>query len=431
VLAAAALAAAYLYAVHFGVAGRAAACAGGLLAASAPNLLFYCVQPLSEMPFAALLVLALWMGEQHLRGAAASRARELATGFALGLPFLCRVVGVVVPFAVLGVLALCGKRVRWAAAGVALAVAPWLAWLAHWRGAADTVIGYQTDYFSWWWSNEPIASFAANVGKAFVAFSHLSFEALAWMSYERFDATRAVLMAIGTLPWVVVAVSCRRVLLLPATLLAYLVLVCFWPWPPDRFLVPILPFLAMLSFEQLARASARVAGPRVATAVLAAACIVPVATNARLLASYSAVSKASHYPYFLLPDDPVSWTSFEDAFDWLRSHTGPRDVIAAGFDSMTALYTDRPAVRPFVARPRVLYYGQDGPAVGTAADLDRTLAAHRPRYLFVSPMPAYREEEPFYELIAALDGERPQRLRPVYRGSDPRFVIYEVVLGEG
>jgi hypothetical protein len=429
--AAIALAAMYLHALRFGLAGRASAFAGGLLAASAPNLLFYCAQPVSEMPFAAFTILALSMSEQRLRGAAGGPARDLATGFALGLPFLCRVVGIVVPVAVLGVLAVRRIPVRWIAAGVVLAIAPWIAWLAYWRGATDAVVGYQTSYFSWWLTNEPLSSLVMNVGKLFVAFSHVSFEALAWALYARVDSTRAILTAVGAIPWVVVAMRCRSLSLLPVTLAVYFVVVCFWPWPPDRFLIPVLPLLAMLSFEQLRRMVVRVASPGIAAAAILIAALVPIATNVRLLSTYVSASRTSHYPYFLPSEDPVSWASYEEAFDWLESHTEASDVIASGFDSMTALYTGRPTIRPFVPRPRVLYYGQEGAAVGTVDELDRTLVAYRPRYFFLSPMPAFPEEEPVYELVAALIREHPERLRPAYRGSDPRFLVYEVALGEG
>jgi hypothetical protein len=97
---------------------------------------------------------------------------------------------------------------------------------------------------------------------------------------------------------------------------------------------------------------------------------------------------------------------------------------------MTALYTGRPTVRPFVPRPSALYNaretGDDAPALGTPGDLTRTLAAYHVRYLFVSPMPSFPEEDAFYELITRIRAERPALLRPVYWEQDPRFVVFEV-----
>ena len=93
---------------------------------------------------------------------------------------------------------------------------------------------------------------------------------------------------------------------------------------------------------------------------------------------------------------------------------------------MTALYTGRPTLRAYTQHPRALYYGEDSPPVGTPDDLGRMLAEHRPRYLFVSPLPSYPDEEPFYELISDFMRANPQRLRRVYQGADPRFAIYAV-----
>jgi hypothetical protein len=126
----------------------------------------------------------------------------------------------------------------------------------------------------------------------------------------------------------------------------------------------------------------------------------------------------------MLPDAPVAWASYVDAMAWLSDHSTSEDVLAAGFDSMTALYTGRPTVRPFVARPRVLYYDASGPPLGTIDDLDQLLAATRPRYLLLAPMPAFPEEDAFYELVARYRERRPERLAPVYRGADPRFMIF-------
>src|SRR5688572_3191149 len=109
VLAAIAVALAWLLCVRTGTAARLPAAAGALLAASAPNFLYYCAQPLSELPFLALFAVALWAVDRRFRATESSVIAELATGVLVGLPFLCRSAGVVLPIAV-AVVFLAGRE---------------------------------------------------------------------------------------------------------------------------------------------------------------------------------------------------------------------------------------------------------------------------------------------------------------------------------
>jgi hypothetical protein len=319
-------------------------------------------------------------------------------------------------------------------AGLATTVLPWIVWVAVVLSGAprDPILAYQTDYLGWlsWtgllFDGEVVR---ANVLKAWIAFPRIAFEGIARALYARSDSTETVLMVAGALPWLVVAARAWRRELLPLTLLAYLGLVCLWPWPPDRFLIPVVFFVASTAFALIRRSFDRVLPSGAAVAVIVVL-TGAVASNALLLWSYARVSRDSQYPYFMLPDAPVAWSSYRQAFAWLHEHCEPGDVIAAGFDSMTALYTERPALRPFAVRPRSLYYGDPSSPLGSVGDLDRALTRQQPRFLFVSPMPAFPEEAAFYELVARYRESHSRRLVPAYRGADPRFVVYEIKWGE-
>jgi hypothetical protein len=264
-----------------------------------------------------------------------------------------------------------------------------------------------------------------NVGTACAAVAHISFEAVARELYARTDYARILVRVVGAIPWLWLALRLRRRDVAPLVLLGYFVFVCCWPWAPDRFVIPLLPFVTIALFAALERAAARVLPgrlPQVLVATLAAALVIP---NVFLLARYSKASDASAYPYFMLPDEPVAWASFEKAFGWLRAQSDASDVVVAGFDTMTALYAERRAIRPFVPRPEGLFYGADVPLAGTVDELSAMLASYRPRYFFLSPMPAFPEEGPLYELVALYQALHPRRLVPVYVGEDPRFIIYD------
>ena len=145
-----------------------------------------------------------------------------------------------------------------------------------------------------------------------------------------------------------------------------------------------------------------------------------------MLSTYVTASRAAGYPYYIWPGIPVEWQSYQKAFAWIREHSQPGDVIATGFDTMTSLYTDRPAIRPFNQRPLALFYGVGDSPAGDVAELERFLTSYRARYLLLSPMPAYDLEEPFYKLIYQASDERPDLLHPVWQlAEDLRFVVFQ------
>ncbi len=434
--AAAAIAVAYLYVAGFGYVRRNAAFAAALVCASAPNLLYYATAVLSEMPFALLLVASLWATDAYLADPAPSPARALVTGVVAALPFLCRTVGVVVPVAACLAIARAKRPVAPFAVAAAVTMAPWILWMLRGTGqlAVSPIVGYQQDYLGHWSTGYfgygtgsrvalAVWLFGTNLVKACTAVGDIALEGVAPFLYAHAAWT---VTALGALAWLAALVGVVQLALLPTTLLAYLALVCAWPWPPDRFVIPVLFFLVAALLDGAARAVEHVAPRRAASLVVAAAVAIAVVGNVGALARYAEVARSTHYPFFVPPDEPVRWSAYADAFAWLRGHAAAADVLAAGFDSMTALYTDHPTIRPFVARPSTLYYGGTAPALGSTTDLAGALATYRPRYLFVSPLPAFPEEEAMYELVSAFQRERPGDLQRVYQGSDPRFVIFAV-----
>jgi len=430
-LGALALGLAYLYAVRSALSRRVAAFAGCLLAASASNFLFYCSQPLSEMLFLVLLVVALWATERRLRASESSALADLLAGALLGLPLLSRTAGAVVPVAAAVVLLRHRKPVGWIVVGATLVALPWFAWVLHSAArTSDGVNAYQTDYFAWWGTNGSLTVPLANVFKVGQSFSHIDLEAMSQWLYAETDAAAWIVFALGSLPWIAVSWRSRSVELLPVTLLFYLALICVWPWPPDRFLVPVLPFLAAMLVDGALSLGARLGVSRSAAVVTAVAVTAAIVSNGALVLRYASESRESGYPYFALPDEPVQWSSFRTAFAWLDEHTGPDDVVASGFDAMTAFYTDRAAIRPFVFRPLSMYYGAPEPPLGTTAEFDALLTKHAVRYMLFTPMPAYPIEDAFFELVSGAVHEPGSLLRPVWQSTtDPRFVIFQVRSG--
>ena len=79
-----------------------------------------------------------------------------------------------------------------------------------------------------------------------------------------------------------------------------------------------------------------------------------------------------------------AWSCNRRLFDWLKEHSEPGDVMAAGADSMVALFTGRRAYYPIVCPPLTLFYGMAAPAEEIMAWALAGLERRRPRYLVLT-----------------------------------------------
>jgi hypothetical protein len=53
---------------------------------------------------------------------------------------------------------------------------------------------------------------------------------------------------------------------------------------------------------------------------------------------------------------PTSWQGFSETFQWIRSHTDDKVVLATVYDPMYYLYTGRRAIRPGFHKPQTYFY---------------------------------------------------------------------------
>src|SRR5207253_466414 len=145
----------------------------------------------------------------------------------------------------------------------------WMDW------GKDPVRGYYTDYFGWW-----VYLGLPSLGRVvlwnglwtIIGVSSLSMEGvrllLQWLSSAVWTA---LFVALGLLVLRELGLLLSRGRALAAFVAAYLLLLVVWPWPPQRFLVPLLPLLAALLLRTLGRLSLppRVAGTLWALLLLA------------------------------------------------------------------------------------------------------------------------------------------------------------------
>jgi hypothetical protein len=422
----------YLYLVRFGYFSWRIAAASGLLCATAPFMLYISTQTLSEAPFALLVLLALWALECEVRRRSSSRLQGLVLGVVFGLPFLCRTIGVALIPAGLFILYRCRRRLRWVLCGLAAVTLPWVLWsLAGWGvWRQDPVDGYYADYLGWWASSGlPFLKrvLLSNLLSIVSTSPSLGLEGLTSMLSRLALPVGFVLSVVfGLVLWLAMFPQLRRGRVLPFFLIAYSVPILICPWPPGRFLVPVLPLLIPYMLLGLSALLPRLMPARRCAVLATVALAVAVSGNLTLLYRHSALSDRTGYSYSGMPGEMDSWSSYEGVFDWLRTHARPDDVVASGLDSMVYLYTGLRAFRPFTPCAASLFYGADLPPIGTIEDVTRTLQTHGARYLVQSPMPGFSEEGPFFALLKQLRARHPGWLAPVYQSKDQRFVIFEL-----
>jgi hypothetical protein len=427
--AAASLALAFLLLVRFGYTSRLLAFGACAVAATSPMLVYLSTLTMSEMPFALLLMAALWRAEQALVGEM-SRARQFVTGVAAAAPFLCRAIGLALLVAV--PLALVGRRrpVRWTMLGLGLAAGAWIVWSmpAIGRDPSADIVGYYTDYSS---GTRVLASprVFRLIGENTLLLVMGS--AGLWLQGVPALATGAgalVLVLGGGAAWIAIARDALRARPVAVALVCYAALVVIWPWRPARFLVPVLPLLAACTLRTLADAGARF-GPTVSrrlTPVLLALCVVAAAMNLRAVAEAGERSRRAGYPLDVGigdEDHPGTWRDHQQLFTWLREQTPPDAILASGLDTMMFLYTDRKAFRPVVYRPEV-FFGAGGSPIGEPDDVRRLLRQGRASFLVLSP--GYAEWRQLRRVVGQLEHDHPGLLRRVYAGADNRFEVFAI-----
>jgi hypothetical protein len=418
----------YLYVIRFRYFPRPVACIAALFCATSAMFLYFSTETLSEMPFAFLVVLALWFFETRLEKPRLAFHQQLLVGVLLALPFLCRTVGVTLVFAGLVAQYCQGRSLRWMMAGIAVVMLPWVAWMLAGFGAwnHNPISGYYTDYLGWW-AATGLGSYIKFVMKNFI---HIIIYSVT-LPMEGFTNILHSITLWGFILFVIFAGSITFITLigklrtwriLPLFIISYLVLILLWPWNPYRFLIPILPFLLGYFFDGI-YSSLRVG--KILKCSLLVGLGLLILANFKV--DYLHSEQANHFCFsrVILWKNPPSWASYRNLFQWVKNHSRSDDVMASMEDPMIFLYSGRRAIRPIKITPN---FGEDGPdakILGSAKNLYQTLNSYKIKYLIEFPM--FPFDKVFNDLIAKMEQQYPGSLRKVYAGKDKRFVVFQFI----
>jgi hypothetical protein len=430
IMAAAACAAMYLFLVRHGRSSRSVALASCLLAGVVPMFLFLSTITMSEGLFGLLVVWTLWRVQHAIDHEEPSLRRQMVTGMIVAAPVLCRGIGIAMVIASIVALVRARRAVLVTLSTALAVMGAWAVWVWS-AGPASDVTRYYTDYGE---------SFAALIGPhgLRILFGNLLLIVtspaglvLDGLRPVAGGAAIAVLVAAGLVAWTRIIRNAARGQLLGMSLIAYAALTLVWPWPPPRFLIPLLPFLVAASLDAATHAISGL--PRgVNLAVRATGVgILGLALGMHLvvLGQLSRVIRRTGYPHDLgvltatSPNEPARWRDYQALFAWIRANSEPGDVLASGFDTMAYLYTDRQAFRPVPYHPESLYGVSQVPAV-VADGLRARLRDGAARYLLL--LPGDPDASVVAAAVDAIRTSHPGALQRVYQGEDSRFVVFRV-----
>lgn len=319
--------------------------------------------------------------------------------------------------------------------GVALFMAPWLAWLwYHSQPPTDSLFAYYTAY-------DATGAAAGEWAAAMKRHGSIVLGNARYLSdmLEMFYLT-PLLPGFGFFlvffSFLGVIASARREEIFAWSFFVISVaLLLAWPFHPGRYMAPMAPLALLLLFRGMTGAHSRL---KTALRQFASGhCLARLAWSpALIILLLDGVWLSS----FLLNHDdqstrglygrrlPYSWTGFEESFAWIRAHTTPDTLLATAYDPMYYLYTERRAIRPALHRPATYFYPYGGaqPDVGSVQEIKPQLVKLRINYLIVDPMDGYAEGKATVKLLDDLVRSFGSQAEKVFTSTDGKHRIYRL-----
>ena len=213
----------------------------------------------------------------------------------------------------------------------------------------------------------------------------------------------------------------------------YLGLVVAWPFPPERYLVPLIPVMYFFLFRGVQGAEVHL------NSIMSSAARKKVGSHSvRVIFALVVVLHFGWMGNYLFSKDPAttrvwfgkrlpaSWDGFSETFEWIRNNTHESAVLATVFDPMYYLYTGRRSVQPGLYKPATYYYpyGQAVPDVGSPDEIKAQFKSLGVGFLLVHPLSGYGEGDDYSKLWTELIRSYHNRLKLVFVSSDSKHRIY-------
>jgi hypothetical protein len=215
--------------------------------------------------------------------------------------------------------------------------------------------------------------------------------------------------------------------------LLYLALVVAWPFNPERYLIPLVPAIYFFLFRGVQAAEVHLNNLMTSETRKKILCHLVRVTFAVIVVFH--VGWISNY---LFSKDlkttrawfglrlPVSWQGFSETFEWIRSHTDDKAVLATFYDPMYYLYTGRRAIRPGFHKPQTYFYpyGQAVADIGAVNEIKSELKILGVGLLVIDPLDGFAEGRAYLRLFNELIRSYRNRAELMFISSDSKHWIY-------
>lgn len=368
---------------------------------------------LTELPFMALCLTALWICERdpvdESTGLRALTARtSVMLGLVVGLAFLLRQAAA--PLVLGGAFVLMARRrldllIRYVGV-VSAIVLPWLVYkVIAAPGDVSPLLEYYVGY-------EPsVIQLLRTEGPAAlqIVWGNLFYAAEALDRALMLPAAPDLRVLVYPITlWGLVRLFRTPVSLLHWFVPGYLGLILLWPWHPSRYMLPLLPIMPLglvLGTKELWRLVDRLTSGRGRSGARALAAL-PLSAVVILALGWTAayLDRDESVRLWFAADTGYSWEGFEETFSWVRENTEPDAILATALDPVYYLHTGRQAIRPWFHRPWTYFYpvGKANPDIGPPTEIHTALETLEARYLIVDPLTGYAERDAAAKLFDRL-----------------------------
>jgi 4-amino-4-deoxy-L-arabinose transferase-like glycosyltransferase len=400
----------------------------------------------SEMVYAVLSVLALYLAEEYEKRDSGWLWAAL-TGVVIGLAFMTRSLGVTL---LIALAAYSLRRRRWKKALVPLAVGSvfvigWALWCSVNRTTADGAnVAYYTSYVGH--INQVITSLhsQSNTPKWLVLLGLFGRNTLMFTVISPVVVVLGVdytpAQYFGFVSLFILAGFIRQARqgfrLLHIYILCYIAMAALVPFPSyDRYLVPVIPFVLLFTVAEAGRLSILIRNEFV--------------KNGRMIRQFSAAfiglallisagtilyNHSSEVLQRIGPFHKTAKPAPEDveAIEWINQNTNSSDVLVCYHDPAYFLYTGRKASRSLPMEEWV-DWREDRTSVETVENLVfRSLEQDKGRYLVVTSADFEAEDQSgrYGRILGSIIDSHPNKFTPVFNSRDGRSKIFRVENGE-
>jgi hypothetical protein len=213
-----------------------------------------------------------------------------------------------------------------------------------------------------------------------------------------------------------------------AYVVLYFGLIVALPFPPERYLIPLIPAMYFFLFRGVQAAKVHLnsimssaAGKKIASHLVQVMFALVVVLHVGWIANYM-LNKGFGKRL------PASWDGFSETFEWIRNNTDESAVLATVFDPMYYLYTGRRSIQPGLYKPATYYYpyGQAVPDVGSPDEIKAQFKSLGVGFLLIHPLSGHGEGDAYSKLWTELIRSYHDRLKLVFISSDAKHRIYSL-----